>query len=236
MTILLLGRHEVEESLSRVFSVSGGDEPSGCLRQVPRPDQVVSAQVVVALGETPWYGEASDYRPWVGFFFVCPEDCIAYAVEVEARLVGLSKIHALRLDLFPSINKRPLDPIEVLQQGIPGLLSHLVRRSSESNSGYTLAIIARQVEFCGQSNVSVRRCGIFPCHLLVGTDILPTIADTNVSTAHPPERGRTSKGKGDSFSLRKKHRCTLVVADPTVVSVATVSNVGGEQSIDVIIF
>src|SRR5205807_7407923 len=120
------------------------------------------------------------------------EDRIAYAVEVEAGLVRLPKIHALRLDILPSINKRPLDPIEVLQQGIPGLLSCLVRRSSESNSGYTLAIIARQVEFCSQSNVSVRRCGIFPCHLLVDTDILPTIADPYVSTAHLLERGRAS--------------------------------------------
>src|SRR5207302_6927027 len=107
---------------------------------------------------------------------------------------------------------------------------------SESNSGYTLAIIARQVELCGQSNVSVRRCGIFPCHLLVGTDILPTIADTYISTAHLPERGRTSKGEGDSFSLREKHRCALVVADPSVVAVATVSNVRGEQSIDIVVF
>src|SRR6266705_3139149 len=235
MTVLLLGRHEVEESLSRVFSVSGGDEPSGCLRQVPRPDQMVSTQVVVALGETPWNRETSDHCARVGFFLVCSEDSVTDPIQVESGLVRLPKIHALRLDLFPSINKRPLDPIEVLQQGIPGLLSRLVRRSSESNSGYTLAIIARQVEFCGQSNVSVRRCGIFPCHLLVGTDILPTIADTNVSTAHLPERGRTSKGKGDSFSLRKKHRCTLVVADPPVVSISTVSNVRGEQSIDAVV-
>src|SRR5437879_9384130 len=236
MTILLLGRHEVEESLSRVFSVSGGDEPSGCLRQVPRPDQMVSTQVVIALGETPWNRETSDHCARVGFFLMSSEDRIAYAVEVEARLVGLSKIHALRLDLFPSIYKRHLDLIEVLQQGIPGLLSRLVRRSSESDSCYTLAIIARQVEFCGQSNVSVRRCGIFPCHLLVGTDILPTIADTNVSTAHLPERDRTSKGEGDSFSLRKKHRWTRVVAEPSVVSVSTVSNVWSEQGIDAVIF
>src|SRR2546421_7194813 len=101
------------------------------------------------------------------------------------------------------MHKRPLGPSELLHQGISDVLPRLVRRSSESNSGYTLAIIARQVEFCGQSNVSVRRCGIFPCHLLVGTNILPTIADTNVSTAHLPERDRTSQGEGDSFSLRE---------------------------------
>src|SRR5438874_9689357 len=203
MTVLLLGRHEVEESLSRVFSVSGGDEPSGCLRQVPRPDQVVSAQVVVALGETPWNRETGDHCARVRFFLVRSEDCVADAVEVEARLVGLSKIHALRLDLFPSVNKRPLDPIEVFQQGNPGLLSRLVRRSSESNSGYTLAIIARQVEFCGQSNISIRGRRIFPSHLLVATNILTTIADTNVSTAHLSKCCLTSYGEGDSFSLRE---------------------------------
>src|SRR5439155_21102593 len=100
MTVLLLGRHEVEESLSRVFSVSGGDEPSCCLRQVPRRDQVVSAQVVVALGATPWNRETGDHRAWVRSFLVRSEDCIAYAVELVARLVGLSRILALRLDLF----------------------------------------------------------------------------------------------------------------------------------------
>src|SRR5438132_10769766 len=142
MTVLLLGRHEVEESLSRVFSVSGGDEPSGCLRQVPRPDQVVSAQVVVALGETPWNRETGDHCARVGFFLVRSEDCIAYAVEVEARLVGLSKIHALRLDLFPCVNKGPLAPIRLLQYGIPGLRSGFVRRSSEINCGHPLALLS----------------------------------------------------------------------------------------------
>src|SRR2546427_4093823 len=192
MTVLLLGRHEVEESLSRVFSVSGGDEPSCCLRQVPRPDQVVSAQVVIALGETPWNRETGDHRARVRFFLVRSKDCIAYAVEVEARLVHLPKIHALRLDFLPPINKRLLHPIEIFQQCIPCLLSSFIRRSSESNSGHALAIIPRQVEFCGQSNVSVRRFGIFPGHLLVATDILPTIADTYVSTAHHSKCSRTS--------------------------------------------
>src|SRR5438132_12698723 len=110
MTILLLGRHEVEESLSRVFSVSGGDEPSGCLRQVPRPDQMISTQVVIALGETPWYGGASDYRPRAGFFFVCPEGCVPDAVAVEACLVSLPKSHALRLDVLQCVKQRPPHP------------------------------------------------------------------------------------------------------------------------------
>src|SRR5207244_6944204 len=103
-------------------------------------------------------------------------------------LVRLPKIHALRLDLLPSIDQRLLDSVEVFQQRIPGLLSRLVRRSSESNSSYTLAIVACQVEFCGQSNISIRGRRIFPCHLLVGTDILPTITDTHVSTSNLPER------------------------------------------------
>src|SRR5438128_4116938 len=225
MTVLLLGRHEVEESLSRVFSVSGGDEPSACLRQVPRPDQIVSTQVVVALGETPRNRETSDHCARVGFFLVCSEDSVTDPIQVESGLVRLPKIHALRLDLFPSIDKRLLDSVEVFQQRIPGLLSRLVRRSSERNSSYTLAIVARQVEFCGESNISIRGRRIFPGHLLVGADVLPAVTDSNVSAAHFFERGRTSKGEGDSFSLREKHRCALVVADPSVVAVATVSNV-----------
>src|SRR6266581_8053415 len=115
MTVLLLGRHEVEESLSRVFSVSGGDEPSGCLRQVPRPDQMVSTQVVVALGESPWNRETSDHCARVGFLLVGSKDGVAHTIEVEAGLVGLSKIHALRLDVFPAIDKRLLVPREVFQ-------------------------------------------------------------------------------------------------------------------------
>src|SRR5713101_2615650 len=148
MTVLLLGRHEVEKSLSRVFGVSGGDEPPRCLCQVPRPDQMISTQVVIALGEAPWYGKASDYRPRVGFFFVCPEDCVADPIQVETCLVHLTKIHALRLDFFPAINKRLLDPIEVFQQSIPRLLSRLFWRSSKSESRNTLAVIPCQVEFC----------------------------------------------------------------------------------------
>src|SRR5436853_3386457 len=236
MTVLLLGGHEVEESLSRVFSVSRGDEASGRLRKISRPDQVVPAQVVVALGETPRNRETSDHCTRVGFFLVCPEDSVTDPIQVESGLVQITKIHALRLDLFPSIDERLLDSVEVFQQRIPGLLSRLVRRSSERNSSYTLAIVTREVQFRGQSNVSIRRRGIFPGHLLVSADILPAVTDSDVSAAHLVKRGRASKSKGDSFSLRKQHRCALVVADPSVVAVATVSNVRGEQSIDTVVF
>src|SRR5205809_1278115 len=152
---------------------------------------MISAQVVVALGESPWYGEACDHCARVGFLLVRSEDSIADAVEVEARLVHFPKIHALRLDFFPSVNERLLDSVEVFQQGVPSLMSCLLWCSSESNGSYTLAVIVRQVEFCGQSNVSVRRCGIFPCDLLVGANILPAVADTYVSNAHLPKCCRT---------------------------------------------
>src|SRR5438309_7333724 len=102
---------------------------------------MISAQVVVALGESPWYGEACDHCARVGFFLVRSEDCIADAVEVEARLVHLSKIHALRLELFPTINKRLLHCIEVLQQSIPCLLPRLAWRSSKGKGHNALAII-----------------------------------------------------------------------------------------------
>src|SRR5216683_5946482 len=141
MTVLLLGRHEIEESLLGVFNVSRSDETPCCLREVSRPDQVVSAQVVVALRESPWYGEASDYSAGLGFFLVCSENRIAYPIEVETRLVSLPKVHALRLDVFPAVDKRLLYSIEILQQGIPRLLSRFFRCSSKSKSRNTLAII-----------------------------------------------------------------------------------------------
>src|SRR2546427_3962139 len=105
---------------------------------------MVSAQVVIALRESPWYGKASDHGARVRFLLMCPEDCVAYAVEVEARLVHPPKIHALRLNLFPAIHKRLLDPIEIFQQCIPCLLSGFIRRSSKGESRNTFAIVTRQ--------------------------------------------------------------------------------------------
>src|SRR3989442_12596023 len=92
---------------------------------------MISTQVVVALGESPWYGEACDHWARVGFFLGRSEDGIADAVEVEARLVHFPKIHALRLELLPTINKRLLHSIEVLQQRIPCLLPRLAGRPSK---------------------------------------------------------------------------------------------------------
>src|SRR6267143_2399089 len=123
---------------------------------------------------------------------MCPEDGVANPIKVEACLVHLPKVHALRLDFFPTINERLLNLVEVLQQSIPRLLSRLIWRSSKSEGNNTLAITTRQIEFCSQSNVSIGGAGIFPCHLLVGVDILPTIADPYVSTAHFPECCGTS--------------------------------------------
>src|SRR5205809_3272363 len=197
---------------------------------------MISAQVVVALGESPWYGEACDHCARVGFFLVRSEDSIADAVEVEARLVHFPKIHALRLELLPTINKCLLHSIEVLQQSIPCLLSRLAWSSAKGNSDNALTIIRSQIEFRGQSNVSIRRGGILPCHLLASTDVLPAVANAYISAAHISECCRTSQSEGDSFSLREEHRNALVVANPSVVSVATVSNVRGEQGKDAVIF
>src|SRR2546427_697725 len=197
---------------------------------------MISAQVVVALGESPWYGEACDHCAGVGFFLVRSEDSIADAVEVKARLVHFPKIHALRLELLPTINKCLLHSIEVLQQSIPCLLPRLAWRSSKGKSCDALTITRHQVEFRGQSNVSIRRGGVFPCHLLVIADVLPAVANAYISAAHIPECCRTSQSERDSFSLREEHRNALVVADPSVVSVSTVSNVWGEQGKDAVIF
>src|SRR2546422_5236064 len=196
---------------------------------------MISAQVVVALGESPWHGEACDHCARVGFFRVRSEDSIADAVEVEPRLVHFPKIHALRLELLPTINKSLLLSIEVLQQIIPCLLSRLAWRSSKRKSCDALTITRRQVEFRGQSNVSIGRGGIFPCHLLVCADVLPAVANAYISAAHIPECCRTSQRERDSFSLREEHRCALVVADPSIVSVPTVANVRSQQTIDPIV-
>src|SRR5207247_6125975 len=197
---------------------------------------MISAQVVVALGESPWYGEACDHCARIGFLLVRSQDHIADAVEVEARLVHLPKIHALRLELLPTINKCLLHSIEVLQQSIPCLLPSLSWRPSKRKSCDALTITCRQVEFRGQSNVSIRRGGIFPCHLLVSADVLPAVANAYISAAHFPECCRTSQSEGDSFSLCEDHRNALVVADPSVVSLSTVSNVLGASGEDAVTF
>src|SRR5207244_9047325 len=190
---------------------------------------MISAQVVVALGESPWYGEACDHCARVGFFLVRSEDSIADAVEVEASLVHFPKIHALRLELLPTINQCLLHSIEVLQQSIPCLLSRLAWRSSKRKSCDALTITRSQVEFRGQSNVSIRRGGIFPCHLLVSADVLPAVANAYISAAHIPECCRRSQSERDSFSLREEHRNDLVVVNPSVVSVSSVYILWTEQ-------
>src|SRR5438093_4419295 len=162
---------------------------------------MISAQVVVALGESPWYGEACDHCARVGFFLVRSEDSIADAVEVEARLVHFPKIHALRLELLPTINKCLLHSIEVLQQSIPCLLSRLAWRSSKRKSCDALTITRRQVEFRGESNVSIRRVGIFPCHLLVIAVVLPAVDNAYVYAALFLEFCLTTKSEDISYLL-----------------------------------
>src|SRR3989454_10324525 len=191
MTVLLLGRHEIEERLSRMLRVSRCYESTSGLCKISGPDQVISSQVIVSLGESPGYGETGDHRPRVGFFFVRSKDRVADAVKVETRLVHLPKVHALRLNPFPTINKRVLHPIEIFQQSITRLLPSLIRCSSKSESRNAFTVIRRQFEFCSQSNVPIRSGRIFPRHPFVGIDVLPTIANTYISAAHLFESRRT---------------------------------------------
>src|SRR5207249_11536249 len=108
MTVLLLGRHEIEERLSRMLRVSRRDESTSGLCKVSRPDRVISPQVIVSLGESPGYGQTGDHRTWVGFLLLCSKACVADAVKVEPRLVHLPKIPALRLHSSPAIDNRLL--------------------------------------------------------------------------------------------------------------------------------
>src|SRR5213594_2680350 len=58
VSILLLSGHQIQQGLLGVRSISRSNEPASRVGKVSWPDQMVSADIIIAFAESPGYREA----------------------------------------------------------------------------------------------------------------------------------------------------------------------------------
>src|SRR5208337_5213833 len=77
---------EIAQDARRVRNRSGSQQRSGGFDQIARPDQMVSAEVLVALAEAPRNREAGDDAAEKVFRFVRAQDCGRGAIKIVLPL------------------------------------------------------------------------------------------------------------------------------------------------------
>jgi len=75
---------------------------------------------------------------------------------------------------------------------------------------------------------------IEPSHALVLAYVRPTIAAPDVTTAPAKKGDRTCERQNDIASLGKEHRYALVIAQPSIIAVPLVVDVGRQQKIEAV--
>src|SRR6266571_5201550 len=123
--------------------------------KVPGPDQMVSAEIIVAFAESPGYREAGDHGARIGFLFMRPQNRVTNAVEVEAGLVGPTNVNGLGIWFQPALDECSLYAVKVFEQGVSGLLSRLFWRPSEGEGRDRLSVTLYQVKFGSQCSIPI---------------------------------------------------------------------------------
>ena len=91
--VIVLRHGEKDEGAKCRVHVAGGDERQHAAHHVSRPDEMISAGVVVALDFSPRDGERCDQRPRVSLVLVGQQDTAAASVEVAAVVRMRRQLH-----------------------------------------------------------------------------------------------------------------------------------------------
>ena len=195
---------------------------------------MVSAQVFVALVESPRNGKAGDYAAEEILGLVRAHYGHAGAIEINlaARLIQFQKAV---LPMLPV-------PDVVLAQFVAGLeqtgarfLSGFGPDAAEPQRQGELSVTCRQVNFAGERDVSVFRVGVIPGHLEMLREVLPSVGESGKAHRHLPPGNRAGEGEGGRFAMRIQRRRAFVVPDPAGIFPAAIRQMGRQQSVQAIV-
>src|ERR1700722_14858199 len=94
----------------------------------------------------------------------------------------------------------------VFEQGRAHLLASLTPDSAESQGQHELSVAGREIDLPGTSDVAIFRALVFPLHLEMCREILPSVRSTNESDGHLFPRRRRGQCERRAVMFREKHR------------------------------
>ena len=215
-------------------SGAGGQQCSRSLDQVARPHQVITAEIFVAFVESPGNRKAGDD----------PAEKVLGLVRAQhARRRAVKIVFAFR---FVELEQRalPVFPVEdimlaklsvIFEQAGAHLLSCLRRLRAKTQRQHELSLAGGEVNFSGAGQVAIFCALVFPLHLEVSRQVLPSVGGAHESDRHFFPGCGAAEGQSGSVVLREEQGQPFVIADPTRVVVTAVGQVGREQRIKMIV-
>src|SRR5208282_4822213 len=161
-----LRAREVDEGAQGGGVVAGGGQAGDAVDHVAGPDEMITAEVVVALGLAPGDAERSDQRAGIGFVLVGEQQLTSAAIEraaVAGKFVERSDVAACALPLLEKAGAMFGERLgeRLIQRGDGAI--ELAAEAETECEGVALA----QIEFGGESDVAVERGGKLIIHLEV---------------------------------------------------------------------
>src|SRR5690349_10151731 len=103
MTVSFLSRQQIKQNLISAGNVTGREQRSSALDLVARPDEMVSAKIIVTLGGTPWYRRTGDHAAGNIFRSACFYERRTHAVIIDT-VVGPVELFQFGLIILPLLD------------------------------------------------------------------------------------------------------------------------------------
>ena len=179
-----LGLAEVVEDVKRLARVADGEEPAGGLDQVARPDQVIAAEVAVALGEAPGDRQAGDDRAGAVDRPVRGEHRRGGAVGRGIGAVAVERVQP-RLPASPTGDIGVPGAVEAGVEARAGALGGFDFGLAEGEGEDGAGLVVTDVDLAHERDVATIGAGVARGDLAGPGELLPA-----VGAADEPGRGR----------------------------------------------
>jgi len=176
----LLSHMEIAQHAPDVFMRANRDEAPGRFHEVSWPHEVITAQIVVGLGEPPGDRKAGDDPAFDTLGFVRSHECGTDPIEpalVFRRYLAVEPC----MPGVPASDIRALHVVEVLQQADQRVLTGFHGRRAETKGQDERAIRGREVDFSRNRDVPVLGARVDLIQPLVGMQVLPPVGDADES-------------------------------------------------------
>ena len=228
-SILLLGTGQIDQGPQRHLRTAGREQASGTVAHVPRPDQMVAAQIVVARILAPRNTERRDQSAVVRLVFMCQDQAMADVVEnaaVACRLF-LPRQH-VATGALPLLDEASAVSGEGSTQSLGDRDQGMVQTVAEAQRQHKLSALL-DIELAGQGDVAIRRTVELPVHLEVVGQVLPAVGRPHITAGASQKRDRRCQHEPGSAFMCRQHLPPVGLDHVPVVAPAADFQVRREQ-------
>src|ERR1700722_16004487 len=188
---------EINESAQRGGDVSRGGQTAHAVDHVARPDEMIAAEVLVALGLAPRDAERSDERAGIGLVFMGEQQLGSAAIESAVVAGEFIERNDMTARAMPLLEESSTMLRERLGQRLIQRRHGAIELAAEAEAKRERVALA-QIDLGGERDVAVECGGELIIHLEIGADVLPSVGIANVSARRPEKRRHGSQSQPDA--------------------------------------